>query len=754
MNKYGKFSADGREFIINTPTTPRPWVNYLTNELYWAIISQSAGGYSFYRDLRSNCLLRWSPESWHLDRPGRYIFLYDSETGKYWSASYKPIRARYDLYQCRHGLGYTIIESVTNQIKTKITFFVPQEEPCEIWLVEIKNLSRSNRKLRIYPYVELLIGDYQMDVCYRDIMKLYNRVWYDSELKSILGKKTVPAKNMDTGLVFFTSNLPVVGYCTKKDIFLGQDNTEEHPETVMKGKIPKFAFCSGEEAIASLSHEITLEPEATKHFVIILGQTKNYRNVKKLVEKYRNTKNCLEEFERTKNIWKERITNNIIIETPDKDFDNIINIWAKYQLFICNFWPDSFPNRDCGNQNWRDFCQNAEAICSIAPEYTRKKILTVTKFIQRDGNRDYVFWLTSTVSSYIKETGDKKILLKKLSCSNNKQKLVTRCDRETLYEHLRKNLGHGNWNDYGESVLVAMQLVHSLKILAELAILIGKKKDAQKLLQRAEIVKNRINRNCWDGNWYIRGTTATGNVFGSKKCGEGKIFLDTQSWAIVAGIPSRNRLKRLLHSVDRYLEGKHGYALFYPAYTQWRKAPGKVAAFSEGTKENASVSTPATTLMIIADTIAGRGTKAYQSMKKIMPNCQKDYDLYKTEPYVYADYLVGPEHPYLYGEGAFSWITATAGLSFLWATEWLSGVKKNYSGLVLDPRIPGNWKEIKIRRPFRKDIYEITIENPYRVEKGVEEILVDGKKITGNIIIPFGDGKTHSVKVIMGRRGN
>jgi cellobiose phosphorylase len=263
-------------------------------------------------------------------------------------------------------------------------------------------------------------------------------------------------------------------------------------------------------------------------------------------------------------------------------------------------------------------------------------------------------------------------------------------------------------------------------------------------------MSERINTICWDGNWFTRGFTDDGMAYGVKDNPEGKIFINSQSWAILAGVCQGERLKKVLKSVDKYLDGAHGLSLFYPAYSKWVPNLGRISMFSEGTKENAAVFCHASTFMIVAYCVAGCGGRAYESMKKIMPNCQKDYDLYKTEPYVYAEYLVGPEHPYLYGEGAFTWITGCSGWSFMAGTEWLLGIRRDFEGLRIDPCVPPNWKKFSVRRPFRGAIYEIEVENPKGVERGVKEVYVNGQLIEGNLVSPQSKHKTHKIRVIMG----
>jgi cellobiose phosphorylase len=810
LKKFGYFSKDGTEFIIKTPILPRPWINYLTNENYCAIISQSGGGYSFYKDCRSDRLLRWHPENWHFDRPGRYIFIYDKDAQKHFSLTYQPIRRKPQEFEARHGLGYTVIRAKNSGLSSEIVYFVPEKDTLEIWKVRLTNQTQKTKNLIIYPYVEWLIGDYHEELRYRNILNLYNRFWYDADTKSILAKKTAFWQDLNIlpfkFVAFLGSSLAVKGFVSRKDIFLGEFNTEENPQIVKQGRIIKDGLCSGEDGVGVLIHTLKLLPGQSKEFACFLGQTEGKQKAKALLEKYRKPSTVKRELENVKKLWRSRILDNIVVETPDRNFNLMMNIWVKYQLYICNFWSrsPSFYHEGSGGRGYRDSCQDAEGIVSIDKEHTKEKIGKIASLIKREGttapgwsdttgpakhrpNKDHPVWLTYTVASYIKETGDKKILFKKFpyikdrwikgwSIDPNWKGGAVKDGEGTLFEHLEKNLdftfkdvgkrglpliGHADWNDgidaagiklKGESVWLAQALVRSYKILAELALIIGRDKKAQEFRRRASVLTDRINRVAWDGKWYRRGFTDFGTVYGSSKNREGKIFLNTQSWAILAGIVDEERKKKLLASVDKYLDGVHGYALFYPAYSAYDPKLGRISMFSEGTKENAAVFCHAATFMIVADLLSGRGNQAYKAMRKIMPNAQKDYELYKTEPYVYAEYLVGPEHPYLYGEGAFTWITGTAGWTFMAAIEYLLGAKRDYEGLRIDPCLPSHWKKVKIRRPFRNVVYDIEIDNRAGVEKGVKRIKVDGKELEGNLIRCLNPKKKScKVKVIMGK---
>jgi len=813
--KYGAFSSDGLEFIIDHPVTPTPWINYLTNEKYCAIISQCAGGYSFYKDCRTDRILRWAPDYKNYDRPGRYIYVKEQGAGskgqkkaKIWSLTYQPLRVEPDFFECRHGLGYTSITSKYNGVKSNVTYFVPVDDDCELWLVTLTNESSKEKKLELYPYVEWLVGDYHEELRYRNILNLYNRMWFDEHHKLIFGWKTAAWQDMNIkefkNYAFFATNLEVKGYATRKTEFLGRYNTEEKPESIFEDTFKNTALCSGEDGIGCFKHVVRLAPKETKEFVVILGETEGKENAVKLVEKYRDLALVKKALQQTKDFWKKRIVGNVTVKTPDNDFDNMINTWVKYQVTICNLWSrsPSYYHEGSGGRGYRDSCQDSESICSINHELTRKRILQLASLIRKDGtsapgwsdtsgpaqhrpNKDHQIWLTATVRSYIQETGDKEILNEYISYlkdkwiggweidPNFKGGAIT--DGEgTLLEHLERNLnfcfddvgerglpkiGHADWNDAidaagkkhkGESVWLAQALVRSMKYFAELSELAGQKEKADEFRQKAKTMAERVNTVAWDGDWYTRGFTDDGIPYGVKADEEGKIFIMSQAWSILGDIAQGERLQKVLKSCDKYLDGPHGIAMFYPAFTKFRPELGRISMFSEGTKENAAVFCHAAHFLIVAYCMAGRGNKAYESLVKIMPNKQKNYDLYKAEPYVYAEYLVGPENPYRYGEGQFTWITGASGWAFLAATEWVLGARRDCEGLRVDPCIPSHWKKCSIRRPFRGDVYEIEIENPNGVEKGLKELFVDGAPVAGNLIRAIGDGKTHKVRAVMG----
>jgi cellobiose phosphorylase len=804
---YGCFSTDGSEYIITNPATPRPWANFLTNEIYGCVISATASGYSFYKDCKTDRLTWFLGPNLHKDKPGKYVFIHDHDSKEAWSASWSPIRTHYDSYACHVGLGYQTIKQSRAEIESEVAYFVPREEPCEIWIVKVRNKNNKRRTLSIFGYMEWWLGstDY---INFYNISLLWNRISFNNKLNAILAKKTAfyvefnIKENPYVG--FFSSSEPASGWDCRKESFLGSNNTEENPQGAIKG-ICHNSECDGEEGVGALQHKITLDPGEEKTLVFVLGQTTGEAEAEQIIKKYKDVKVAEKELDAVKQLWKSRINSNIKVETPDTDFNNMMNIWVRYQLYICNLWSrsPSFYHEGQGGRGYRDSCQDAEGILAIDIEHARKKILKIASLTRREGTvasgwsdtygpfpnrpfKDHPTWLTSTVSAYIKETGDKEILNTQVPWLKDRwgkggteiikwDQPVEEDGKGTLFDHLLAQLnftfndtsvhgiprvGEADWNDaldmagrrqIGESAWLGMALVRSLKLMAEMSEQIEKNEIAVDLRKKAEIMTERINKDGWDsqGEWYIAGYNDDLIPFGSSKNNEGKIFLNSQSWAILSGTVPAGRLTKILKNTDKILGGPHGYALLAPAYTRFDPGLGRIAMFSRGTKENAAVFCHAQTFMLAALCKIGMGNKAYEEMCKIMPVKQKDINLYKAEPYVYAEYLIGPDHPYAYGEGAYTWLTGTAGWTFLAGTEWMMGAARDWEGLRIMPTIPSHWKKCKITRPFRGATYEIEIENPDGVEHGPVEVFVDGEKIEGNLIRPHADGKLHKVKVIL-----
>jgi len=785
--KSGDFSKDQKEFLINNPDLPRPWINYLFTDDYCAVISQTGAGYSFLQDCRKYRINAWNPEYLYADRPGRWVFLRDTDTGEYWSVNWQPICEKGQDFSCVHGMGHTTVRSNHKGIDASIEYLVPPKDSVEMWRVTLKNTGAKPRRISAFTYWHLILNDYQEELIWKNIFSLYNFGEYDKNLKAaVLRKSTHGWFSKFPYLGFMGSTLPVASFETRKEGFWGRNEVLHRPKALVDGKLGN-GECNGENMIASLQHEIVIPAHGTVSFVVIGGLGKTKADIAKYLAKYRAPGAFDRGRKAVDEIWSKRLE-GVVVKTPDRDFDCLTNFWTKYQLWVANSWsrsPSFYHEGMGGGKGYRDSCQDAEGILSLAPDYVKDKLVKIARCHFKDGHcapgwsdmtglykgearADHPAWFVYTVHAYLKETGDSAFLKKTVPWADGGQGSVLEhilANLEHLWGHRGRHgmplIGIADWNDAidtagkggkGESVWLGIAFHRSLLMAAELAGIAGKQAVADKLKARAGVLNKLINSsNGWDGKWYKGGYNDLGRPFGSNTCKEGKIHLNSQSWAVLAGVCSGERTERVLKSIDEMCDTQYGPVLLAPAYQTVDPTIGRITKFAAGTKENGAVFCHAVMFKVVADCMAKRADKAFDSLMKVMPSRQNE-DVYKAEPYSYSEYIIGPAHPYLAGEGAFTWITGSAGWGFLAATEWILGVRREMKGLRIDPCLPSVWKHASITRKFRGATYEVDIERVPTLAPGMKSIILDGKQFKGDILPLFKDGRTHRVKVSISSR--
>ncbi|NQU73649.1 MAG: hypothetical protein HQ547_02945 [Candidatus Omnitrophica bacterium] len=790
--KYGYFSKDGREYVITNPNTPRPWFNYLFNNVYHALISGTGGGFSYYKDPKTNRILRYDHLS--TDRPGRYIFVRDEDKKSTWSLNWQPFCEPLDKWEATHGLGYSKISCTHSSIAGEITYLVAQDEPVEMWHVKIKNNSKKKRNLKIFPFVEFVSGDIEVEACYRNIVMLYNEAYFDKESNSIVSFKHRFKSTHKESFSFFTTSLDIKGYDTRKENFCGRYNDITKPENILsKGKCTD-TDTRGEDMIGVLETNLKLNPGEEKEFVVLLGFAEKKSDISTLAKKFLDVKTVKKEMANIKDFWNQAIE-KIKVKTPDPNFDLMVNVWGKYQLCAITHWRGTSQYHGVeGGLGYRDTAQDAEGLFALDLELGMKKMEKILRYQYSNGHAvagfsdtegswdslhqspvtgkaDVAIWLPYCVVSYIKETGDVGFLRKGYKfCDGSSATVYEHILRAVRYLHKTRG-SHGlplifkaDWNDAydhvglggkGESVWLGMALCRAAKQVEELANFLGDKEVVKEMRKIYKEMYEIINKIGWDGDWYLAAFNDEGYKIGSSKNEEGKVPLNSQTWAILSEVVTdKSRLKKILDKIDNYLDTPYGPALFLPSYTKFNPGIGRVTAFAEGTKENAAVFSHACAFKIVSDCFIKRGDKAYETFNRLMPMnpAKADHDKYKVEPYVWAEYIIGPGSTYRFGEGAFTWNTGTSPWMFTAATEWILGCRRELEGLRIDPCLPHAWKECFIRRPFRGAVYEVYIKNPDGVEWGTKEIILDGKKLNGNLIKPHKDGRVHRVDVVMGRK--
>jgi len=786
--KYGYFDVNNREYVITRPDTPQPWMNFLgTNNRYCVMISNNAGGYSYHIDAKDKRLTRYRYNGLTMDRPGKYIYIHDRNSKDYWSASWQPVGKDLSKFKtvCRHGLGYTAIESEYLKIKTKVTYFVPVNKDYELWYLEIENLSNSNRELSIFGYTEFSMWNawndvFDLQACLNTarIEFLNNTVYHNSYAESAEGNietKTPWKQNFG----FFTANRKVNSFDVQRDIFIGKWRNESNPVAVENGKGANSNF-NGGIPVGALELKITLKPNQKKEIVFALGVTEKQYGEKKWIKQDLEPKNVKNELSKLKKFWDEFLS-VLQVKTPDEGFNVITNTWNRYQIKTDSDKLITWYNTGIGKGfGFRDYLQKSIALSTLDPKRAKEIILTLSAIQRSQGDAYHSYfplsktssglgfsddptWLPMAVCAYIKETGDFGILNKIIPFADK--------GKATLFVHLCRALKYvytntGNqglpllktadWNDTlnppgaAESQMVACNFVYAAKLFAELADYCGKKKEAAWAKKMAEVMSERINETCWDDEWYVRMFDGKGKKVGGFRKPERRIFLNAQSWAVIAGVADLTRGKTAMDSVRRWLASKYGLHLLWPPFEKYDPNIGEAGIFIPGFKENAGIFAHPNPWAWIAECILGRGDRAFEYYSSLNPyNRNEIPDIYQAEPYVFSQVMVGKCHPE-FGRARNSWQTGAAPWAYVAGTQYILGIKPHYQGLEIDPCIPKKWKAFQAVRKFRGVTYNIKVENPAGLCKGIKEKYVNGKLYKEKYLpIPKAGSKVE-VKIVLG----
>jgi cellobiose phosphorylase len=789
---YGHFSKDGKEYIINRVNTPSPWINYIYNDNYFATISNNGGGISYYKSPLHGRITRYRINDVPNDRPGKYIYVRDNDTGEIWSLTWQPVGKNVEAYKVIHGFGYTKAFAEIEQIDSSVLFFVPPNDDQEIWKTILTNKSGKKRNLSIFGYVEFALGHAMVDLINQCDDQHFNRVYFDKSINSIFATKTYwvtetrgtqqqENKEWDRW-AFFTANLPIVKYETVRERFIGLYRNENNPLSIESGNLSCKDTNFG-NAVGAIQVDISLEPGETKDIIFSLGviAKTEFDDIKEnVIKKYHSAENVDKAFLEVKKNWESfhKFSRSV---TPDEEVNIFMNYWVPYQAKVAfdigrvasfYYWGIG---RGFG---YRDTAQDTIAITISNPAKAKGRILLLARQMQQNGKVYHHFygdgqgeftqhcddplWFILAVTSYIKETGDFDILNWKEPFLDGEEGTilehlyaVTSFAKTNLTKHGLPVFGRGDWNDTldyiggqngGESVWGGMFYVTMLNRLIDLLKYIKSDK-----LGRVEAIRDKIRNSieeyCWDGEWYIRAFGENRRKIGSKENEYGKIFLNTQSWAVLGKISGEERLYKSMDSVKKYLDSEYGPKKCAPAFKEIDPKIGLITRCVWGKKENGAVFCHPVTWLIQAECLLGRGDRAFEYYKKLLPD-RVDSDIFVAEPYVYSQYITSDEHESP-GKASHSWQTGTAAWMYRIAIDYIIGVRPTYEGLEIDPVIPSAWKSFKTERIFRGKVYSISVENPSGVQSGVKSITVDGKKIDGKIL-PIPSNENCEVTVIMG----
>ncbi len=795
--KYGYFDDENREYVIDRIDLPTSWTNYLGVRDMCAVVNHTAGGYLFYKSPEYHRITRFRANAIPMDRPGHYVYLRDDNTGDYWSISWQPVGKSLEeaKYECRQGLSYTKYLCEYGDIRAEQTLFIPISDAVELWDVKIKNTGSKNRELSTFSYVEFSYHHIDMD---NRNFQMSNYAAGSSFSEGII---ELDLFYEEFGYQYFASNFDPDGFDCLRDKFIGLYHTEDNPVAVERGQC-FGSFEKGNNHCGSLHKKIVLKPGEEIRLIYMLGEG-NRETGRLIKEKYSDLKNVDTAYEQLASFWKNKL-NKLQIQTPNEGMNTLINTWTLYQAEINVMFSRFASFIEVGGRTglgYRDTAQDAMTIPHSNPEKCRSRLVELLRGLVSRGyglhlfqpewfapdhtmkpfksptvvptpNRedmihgiedacsDDALWLVSSIVEFIKETGEFTFL----------DEVITYADggSGTVYEHMTKILDFSNeqvgktgickglradWNDClnlggGESAMVSFLHYWALSNFLELCTFYDRKEDLQKYTE----MKNRVKRVCdeqlWDKEWYIRGITKNGKKIGSSEDKEGKIHLESNAWAVLSGAASMEKGKKAMDSIDQYLYTPYGIMLNGPSYTVPDDDIGFVTRVYPGVKENGAIFSHPNPWAWAAECILGRGDRAMKYYDALCPYNQNDLiEIRESEPYSYCQFIMGKDHT-AYGRARHPFMTGTGGWAYFSATRYILGIQPQWNSLTIDPCIPSDWKEFRVRREWRGAIYNITVQNPDSVMKGIKSIQVNDRIVEEIRVQP--KGSENSVLVIMG----
>jgi len=811
--KFGYFDDAAKEYVITTPKTPLPWINYLGTNEFFSLISNTCGGYSFYKDAKLLRLTRYRYNNVPYDNNGKYYYIKDGDS--IWNPGWQPTKTALDSYECRHGIGYSRFTSAKNGLTASVLAFVPTNDNCEINQVTLTNNSDAAKEVSLFSYVEWCLWNADDD------MKNFQRLLSCGEVEikgSTIYHKT-EYRERRNHYALFSVNHPIDGYDTIRDDFLGMYNGVDHPEVVEAGKA-KNTVASGWSPIASHQINVTLQPGETKTFVFVLAYIENPQEEKweshnvinkkpaeELLAKYQTDADVDAALAELKAYWEDLLSRYTVTSADDK-VNRMVNIWNQYQCMVTFNMSRSASYYESGigrGMGFRDSCQDLLGFVHLIPDRARERIIDIasTQFedgsayhqyqpLTKKGNADIgggfnddPLWLIAGTSAYVRETGDTSILKENVPFDNDWQKATP------LLNHLKRSfdfivnhkgphnlplIGRADWNDclnlncfsehpgesfqtfgpsegpVAESVFIAGMFVKYGEEYAQLCELMGDEREAAYAREEVKKMYDAILKDGWDGDWFVRAYDAYSHKVGSKECEEGQIFIEPQGFCVLAGVGVKEgHAVKALDSVKEKLDTKYGIMILQPAYTKYHLELGEVSSYPPGYKENAGIFCHNNPWVSIAETVIGRGDRAFEIYKKTCPAYVEEIsEIHRTEPYVYSQMIAGADAKF-HGEAKNSWLTGTAAWTFVNISQYILGVYPTHNGLSVDPCVPAGFGDFTLTRRYRDAMYNIKVTNADGVQKGVKKLIVDGEELTGTTVIPYKKGKlNYEVEVVMG----
>ena len=788
-NPYGYYDPGAREYVITRPDTPTPWTNYLGQGRYGGIVSNTGGGFSFDRDPRDRRVSRYRYNSLPPDQPGRYVYLRAKDTGEYWGATWQPVRAPLDSYECRHGAGYTKITTGRRGIRAEILYFVPPtppQDPCpaELWVLRLANNSRASQVIQVFSYVELSFKDAFSDIHNLDWGQHILSSRYDQACQAIVARTRFSPTTQ-----FFASDRAPLGYDCDREVFVGRCRGLEEPEVVVSGRAKGSEAPRGNN-IGSFHHELSLQPGAEAGIVYVLGITDSPGDIAAVTGRYRDPAEVELAFEALGSDWGTYFE-AFSVQTPDADTNAMLNCWSPLQCRTALQWSRFVSGYETGlgrGIGTRDTAQDALGVAHAAPDEVASRMERLWGVQFADGHTWHQFfpltgkggpglaaerptwpqwfcddhlWLVIATCAYLEETGDYAYLGRRVPYAQEEVPGQARtglgdvATDDTVWGHMMAALaftlanrgphglprsGFSDWDDtlnvdhgsgLAESVWCAMQFCRAVLDLAELADHLGRGEEATRFRGMHQEMAEAVNGCAWDGSWYARAFDDDGRPVGVSSEDRHRINLIPQSWCVIGEVAPLERARLAMASAHDLLGTPYGPSLMWPPYDGGDPRVNGTSTFPPGAKENGGIFCHAAAWSVVAAAQMSDGDRAYEYYHQLLPLSRPDVERSAVEPYVYCQNVCGPAHPQ-YGLGRNAWLTGASAWMYVAITQWILGIRPTHDGLRIAPAIPSSWPGFSARRLFRGTWYDIAVAR--RGTGNRVSLTVDGRPVPGDVV--------------------
>ncbi len=810
--KYGHFDDQKREYVITTPQTPLPWINYLGSEDFFTLCSNTAGGYSFYKDARLRRLTRYRYNNCPLDSEGFHLYIREGDL--VWNPGWQPCQTELDSYSCRHGLGYTVIEGCKNGLRVSQELFVPKGDTCLLMRVQLQNESAERKSLQLFPFLEFCLWDAMDDGS--NYQRNYSTGEVELDARAIYHKTEYRERRNHYAV--FWANRDADGFDTSRDAFIGVYGSPARPQAVLKGGCTG-SVAHGWQPVAAQQFDLTLASGAGDSLIFGLGYIENPEDEKwaapgrinrsraeAMMARYADDA-AFDAARAALDAGWEQLLSHYHVDSGEEKLDRMVNIWNQYQCMVTFNMSRSASYYESGmgrGMGFRDCSQDLLGFVHLIPDRARARILDIaaTQFpdgsayhqyqpLTKKGNADIgsgfnddPLWLIAGTAAYLSETGDWSILDERVDFDNDPALA------RPLMEHLRRSfnftkthlgphglplIGRADWNDclnlncfsahpgesfqisgpsegpVAESVFIGGMFVKYGRDYAAICRHLGLDEEAQEAEAAIAAMEKTVLDAGWDGEWFRRAYDAYGQVVGGRNCEEGQIFIEPQGMCVMAGIgKDSGEAEKAMQSVKERLDTQYGIVLLQPAYTRYHLELGEISSYPPGYKENAGIFCHNNPWIVCAEALLGHGDRAFEVYRRTAPAYIEDIsEIHRTEPYVYSQMIAGRDAP-SFGEGKNSWLTGTAAWTFLSVSQAILGLKPMLDGLLVDPCVPATLKGFTVTRLYRGVRYHIRVENPEGVQYGVKAIWANGEPVSGQLLPLPAPGSEVQVRVILG----